>query len=150
MVWRLSGQRCRGFQTPPLVRMFLASLLALPIACSNQPLEILGPTPGDEGITFYLHAGFAGPSQAVNHDVGNLSKVEGPCSSGAEGETPTWSRCVSSVRVAPGWTATLYRDSEFRGRSVTLTSDAPNLKELPGPCEGTFNDCVMSMKVARQ
>jgi len=57
---------------------------------------------------------------------------------------------VSSVRVLAGWRVTLYRDSEFRGRSVMLTADAPNLKELPGPCDGTFNDCVMSMRVARQ
>ena len=149
MLWR-SRQRCRGFQTPAIARTFLPLLLPLTISCSSEPFEILGPTPVDEGITFYLHADFTGPSQAVNHDVGNLSTVEGPCSSGAEGETPTWSRCVSSVRVAPGWTVTLYRDSEFRGRSVTLTSKAPNLKELPGPCEGTFNDCVSSMKVARQ
>lgn len=149
MLWR-SRQRRRGFQTPAIARTFLPLLLPLTISCSSEPLEILGPTPADEGITIFLHAGFAGPSQAVNHDVGNLSKVEGPCSSGAEGEVPTWSRCVSSVRVLPGWTVTLYRDTDFRGRSVTLTSDAPNLKELPGPCEGTFNDCVSSMKVARQ
>ena len=128
----------------------LLVLLVLAVACSGQPLEILGPTPADEGITFFLHAGFAGPAQAVNHDVADLSKVEGPCSSGAEGETPTWGRCVSSVRVLAGWRVTLYRDSEFRGRSVMLTADAPNLKELPGPCDGTFNDCVMSMRVARQ
>jgi hypothetical protein len=140
----------RGFQTTALTRPFLAALLALTISCSSEPLEILGPTPADEGVTFYLHAGFAGPAQAVNHDVADLSKVEGPCSGGAEGEVPTWGRCVSSVRVMPGWTATLYRDSDFRGRSMTLTADASNLKELPGPCDGTFNDCVMSMRVARR
>jgi hypothetical protein len=82
--------------------------------------------------------------------VRDLEKVEGPCSRGEEGEKPTWHDCVSSVRVAPGWTVTLFRDKEFGGRSVTLTADTPNLDRLPGPCDGTFNDCVSSLRVRRQ
>ena len=125
-------------------------VLALLIPGCTTPLETLGPTPVDEGITIYLHAGFAGTSQAVNRDVGDLEKVEGPCTHGEEGEKPTWSDCVSSVHVEPGWTVTLYRDREYKGNSVTLTADSPNLSDLPGPCDGSFNDCVSSMRVARQ
>jgi hypothetical protein len=67
-----------------------------------------------------------------------------------EGEQPTWSDCVSSVRVAEGWTVTLYRDKEYKGNSLRLTADSPNLSALPGPCDGTFNDCVSSIRVSKQ
>jgi len=127
--------------------MVLAALL-LP-ACTD-PLVTLGPTPPNEGITFYLHAGFSGPSQAVNVDVRDLSKVEGPCTGGAEGEQPTWSDCISSLRVIEGWRVTLYEDEDFQGRNVSVTADAPDLSALSGPCSGSFNDCVSSLKVTRQ
>ncbi len=124
----------------------LSGLLA---ACESD-LIVLGPTPPDQGIVIYVHADFVGASQAVNVDVADLERTEGPCTSGAEGEEPTWDECVSSVRVLPGWSATLYRDEDFKGRSVTVTSDAPNLRGMPGPCDGSFNDCVRSIRVARQ
>ena len=118
-------------------------------SCGSEPV-ILGPTPPEQGIVIYLHADFAGPSQALNVDVRDLTKAQGPCSSGAEGETPSWTKCVSSVRVFPGWSATLYRDDDFKGRSITITADTPNLRVLPGPCDGSFNDCVRSIRVTRQ
>src|SRR5262245_61060733 len=80
-------------------RMLVLLVLALLVPACSEPLEILGPTPAGEGITIYLHADYAGPSQAINHDVRDLEKVEGPCTHGAEGEEPTWSDCMSSVRV---------------------------------------------------
>ena len=131
-------------------RTSIPLMLALLLPGCTTPLETLGPTPPAEGITLYLHAGFAGTSQAINHDVSDLAKVEGPCTRGEEGERPTWSDCVSSVHVVSGWTATLYRDREYKGNSVTLTADSPNLRELPGPCDGSFNDCVSSIRVSRQ
>jgi hypothetical protein len=127
----------------------MAVVVAFGIAgCGSIPA--LGPTPPDQGIVIYVHADFAGPAQAVNVDVPDLGKVQGSCSSGAEGETPTWGDCISSVKVMPGWTATLYRDAKYKGASVTVTSDTPNLSGLSGPCDHTFNDCVSSIKVARQ
>jgi hypothetical protein len=110
----------------------------------------LGPTPLDQGVVLYIHADFAGSSQQINVDVPDLAKAQGPCSRGEEGETPSWGECVSSIRVMPGWSATLYRDEDFRGRSITVSSDTPNLRYLPGPCDGTFNDCVTSIRVTRQ
>jgi hypothetical protein len=124
--------------------------LSLLIPGCTDPLDVLGPTPVGEGITLYIHADFAGASQAIAVDVADLRKVEGPCTGGQEGEEPTWSDCLSSVRVAPGWRVVLYRDKEFEGRSVTLTGDTPDLRVLPGPCDGSFNDCVSSIKVSQQ
>ena len=116
----------------------------------GSDLVTLGPTEPDQGIVIYIDANFAGSSQAVDVDVTDLANTKGPCSRGGEGEKPTWRGCVSSVRVFPGWTATLYRDEDFRGRSVTITADTPNLDAIPGPCDGTFNDCVSSIRVVRQ
>ena len=125
-------------------------MLSLAIAaCSDSDFLILGPTPLDEGIILYLHADFAGPSQALNVDVRDLTRVEGPCSEGGEGETPTWTECVSSIRVLPGWSATLFEDEDYKGESLTITADTPNLREIPGPCDDSFNDCVRSIRVRR-
>ena len=125
-------------------------MLSLAIAaCSDSDFEILGPTPLDEGIILYMHANFAGPSQALNVDVRDLTRVEGPCSGGGEGETPTWTECVSSIRVLPGWSATLFEDEDYKGESLTITADTPNLRDIPGPCDDSFNDCVRSIRVRR-
>jgi hypothetical protein len=132
------------------LRIFAAVVLPLLLAGCEQDFTVLGPTPADQGVVIYLHADFTGPSQGINVDVRDLSRTEGPCSSGAEGEVPSWHKCVSSIRVLPGWSATLYRDEDFKGRSVTVTADAPNLRNLPGPCDGSFNDCVASIHVTRQ
>jgi hypothetical protein len=119
--------------------------------CDEEPFLILGPTPPDEGIIIYMHAGFAGPSQALNIDVRDLRRTEGPCTGGAEGEVPTWDECVSSVRVLPGWSAIFYEDDDFEGRSLRITADVPNLRDMPGPCDDdSFNDCVRSIRVTRQ
>ena len=133
----------------PLARTLPLVVLALLLPACTEPLETLGPTPSDQGITFYIHAGFAGTAQGVN-DFADLGKVEGPCTKGGEGERPTWSDCISSLRVVSGWTATLYEDKDYGGRSVTVTADTPDLGRLPGPCDGSFNDCVSSLKVSRQ
>jgi hypothetical protein len=134
----------------PRVFIGLAVALVLAAGCAGG-ISSLGPTPAGEGIVIYMHADFAGPSQALNVDVADLGRVQGSCSSGAEGETPTWAGCVSSVKVMPGWSATLYQKANYKGESVTLTSDAPNLRDLRGPCDkNSFNDCVSSIRVARQ
>lgn len=125
-------------------------VVAFAIAGCGSRISALGPTPADQGIVIYMHADFTGPGQALNVDVPDLGHVQGSCSSGAEGETPTWRDCISSVKVLPGWTATLYRDPRYKGASVTVTSDTPNLRSLSGPCDRTFNDCVSSIRVARQ
>ena len=125
-------------------------VLVMLVAAACGSIPALGPTPAGEGVVIYLHADFAGPSQAINVDVPDLGRVQGSCSSGAEGETPTWANCVSSVKVMPGWSAILYRNANYKGDSVSVTADTPNLRELRGPCKDTFNDCVSSIRVLRQ
>ena len=125
-------------------------VVALAVAACGADLQVLGPTPADQGIVVFLHADFIGPSQAMNVDVPDLGLVEGPCSGGAEGETPTWADCVSSIKVMPGWSAILYRDKNYKGERTLVTADTPNLRSLRGPCKDTFNDCVSSIRVSRQ
>lgn len=132
-----------------LVAIGVVVALAAAAGCGSG-FTVLGPTPADQGIVIYVHADFAGPQQALNVDVPDLGRVEGSCSSGAEGETPTWAECVSSVKVMPGWSATLYRDKNYKGDSVAVTADTPNLRSLGGPCKDTFNDCVSSIRVSRR
>ena len=116
-------------------RLVSASLAAVFVAavaaCGSVPS--LGPTPAGEGIIFYLHADFTGPSQAVNVDVPDLKKVQGSCSNGEEGETPSWGDCISSVKVMPGWTATLYRDDNYKG-PASCERRYPNSRS-PRPCD---------------
>jgi Peptidase inhibitor family I36 len=134
---------------PILVSAGVVLALALAAACGS--VNSLGPTPAGEGIVIYMDADFSGPSQTTNVDVPDLGKVRGACSSGAEGETPTWDDCVSSVKVLPGWSATLYRDTNYKGANVTVDADTANLRNLSGPCDrDSFNDCVSSIRVVRK
>lgn len=118
-------------------------------ACAGGP-EPLGPTPLDEGIIVYLHVNYSGSSQAIGADVSDLEEVEGPCTKTEETTDANWGDCISSVRVMPGWGATLYRDDSFRGGALEVTADTPDLKAVAGPCSEGFNDCVSSIRVYRR
>lgn len=125
----------------------VASLVVLAPACGAQR-QPLGPTGVDDGIVVYIHSGFRGSSQAIATDVSNLDTVEGPCVAG-DGESPTlsWDDCISSIRVMPGWGATVYRDRDFKGAALELTADSLDLSAASGSCRGSFNDCISSLRV---
>jgi hypothetical protein len=95
-------------------------------------------------------------SAHVTQDIKDLKDFKGPCErieySGVPGSPVEthheWDDCISSVRVSPGWRATLYRDDEFHGDRLEVTSDTPSLQLVPGKCDkGGFNDCVTSIRV---
>lgn len=57
---------------------------------------------------------------------------------------------MSSIRAAPGWRATVYRDPNFRGESLEVIQDVPNLQLVPGTCSHDgLNDCISSIRVRR-
>lgn len=129
---------------------FATALLLLLPACGSKP-QILGPTAADEGVVIYIHSQFRGSAQALAEDVRNLARVEGPCARGdAESTTLSWDDCISSIRVMPGWGATLYKDRDFQGAAHEITADEADLSAIRGSCDGTFNDCVSSLKVYRR
>jgi Peptidase inhibitor family I36 len=133
----------------PVRRLVLGSVAIVLAACEGQ--EPIGPTPPDEGVIVYIHSHFVGTSQQINQDIRNFENVEGPCVvSDDNGSTASWNDCISSVRVLPGWQATLYRDREFRGSFMMATEDITDLRQRAGPCDGSFNDCVSSIRVSRR
>jgi hypothetical protein len=119
--------------------------LLLPACGSYEPL---GPTPADQGVVIFMHSGFRGVAQQLAGDVGDLGKVQGPCGASESEESRTWNDCVSSVRVLPGWRATLYGDRNFRGATIDITEDVADLGALRGDCSGNLDDCISSIRVS--
>lgn len=97
---------------------------------------------------------------ATPSDVRNLTDCNGPCKHESTTFSPTgsftvptfdWNDCMSSLKVAPGWRATIYRDEDFKGQSLEVTGDVPNLQLVPGSCDRDgLNDCITSIRVRQQ
>jgi hypothetical protein len=128
-------------------------LLAL---CACQDRLPGAPSDLTRGIVVYEHANFLGESALITESVEDLKDFRGPCvryetSGSGSGETKySWDDCISSVRVAPGWEATLYRDDDFDGQSLRVSADVDNLQLVSGTCDHEgLNDCVTSIKLFR-
>ena len=108
------------------------------------------------GIIVYEHANFLGASAHLTEDISDLRDFKGPCVeyetiAGTPSFSDVWNDCISSVRVAPGWSATLYRDTGYRDDSISITEDVANLQVVTHNCpKGGLNDCVSSVRVRRQ
>jgi len=128
------------------------------MACRSSSLPT-APSQLANGIVLYEHANFAGEAGHATISIPDLQRLAGPCketidtpSLPSQGPTTTdilsWNDCISSIRVAPGWRATIYRDSDFRGEFLELASDVPNLQLVPGRCSRDgLNDCISSIRV---
>jgi peptidase inhibitor family I36 len=131
----------------PAVTLILASLLSLN-GCGDK----LPTAPSDltSGIVIYQHANFIGPSAHVTADIPDLETVRGPCV-GSDTSSDSWDDCASSVRVAPGWRATLYEDPNYKGWAADVGEEnAADFLRVRGPCSrDTFNDCASSVRVFR-
>ena len=145
------------------VRVFVVALAGvtafLMAGCSSglptAPSELM------KGIGIYQDADFRGRSASVMtsiRDLGNLSS--GPCKAVDTGasvinfisgalaggststiESKSWDDCISSIRVAPGAHAIVYRDPDFHGQSLEIVSDVPDLKLV------RMNDEISSIRV---
>ena len=133
-------------------------LIAMSVAACQKELPT-GPTPEQEqalgivGIIVYEDVNYGGESAVITRDISDLTDFKGPCSR-YSGSSPTlefsWNDCISSVRVAPGWRATLYRDDGYRDDSLEVDADVPDLRRAPHDCpKGGLNDCVTSVRVKR-
>jgi len=127
------------------------ALAALSQGCSPEELP-MAPTPFTAGIILYEHANFLGNSAHLTGDLPDLRNFRGPCFQGDDASSRDWNDCVSSVRVAPGWRATLYRDPNYRDDALEITEDVANLQLVrQHDCDrGGLNDCVSSVRVRRQ
>jgi hypothetical protein len=123
-------------------------------ACNGCDETKLPTEPADltEGVVIYEHSSFMGRSAHITSDIEDLKDFDGPCLHDDGQDTfEVWDDCASSIRVAPGWRAVLYRDDDFEGQQLTVTTDVENLVFSPGTCDkGGFNDCVTSIRVARR
>lgn len=133
----------------PSIRVLSAAALALLLCACGGP-EPIGPTPLDQGVIVFMHSGFRGTSQQLAIDVSDLGKAQGPCGSDENESSRTWNDCISSVRVLPGWGATLYGDSNFRGATLEVTEDVADLAARTGSCSGSYDDCISSIRVYRR
>ena len=136
-------------------RPFMLGLLVGLAACQDS--LPMAPSDLQSGIVIYQHANFLGESAHVTESVGNLANVKGPCietDTSADGSTSvreSWNDCISSVRVAPGWQATLYRNTGYGGDKLDVTGEVDNLQLSPGDCDHDgFNDCATSIRVFRR
>ena len=129
------------------------------IICALLPLDgcrdrlPTAPSELTAGIVIYQDANFLGQSAHITADISDLKKVRGPCErSDDNGTTDSWDDCVSSVRVAPGWRATLYEDPDFKGWAADVGEEnVANYQLVRGPCsKDTFNDCASSVRVFRR
>jgi hypothetical protein len=121
------------------------SVVALAALSGCETTLPVAPSELTTGIIIYEHANFLGGSAHVTEDIKDLRSIDrGPCT--LEDST-TWNDCMSSVRVAPGTRVTLYRDPNFRGESLELTGDVPNLQLEKGTCpHDGLNDCVTAIR----
>ena len=139
------GKRMRRTIASSLV---LVSFLGCQASLPTAPSELA------TGIVVYEHANFLGASAHITEDISDLREFKGPCyepSGDSASNTDVWNDCISSVRVAPGWSATLYRDTGYRDDSVSTTTDLPNLQLMGHDCPARgLNDCVSSVRVRKQ
>lgn len=127
------------------------ALGSLAHGCSPDELP-MAPSDFTTGIIVYEHANFLGNSAHLTADTPDLRDFRGPCLHGDDASNRDWNDCISSVRVAAGWRATLYRDPDYHDDALEITADVPNLqlvREHDCPHDG-LNDCVSSVRVRRQ
>jgi hypothetical protein len=129
-------------------------LLFVALSGCDGGLFTLPTAPSDltSGITIYEHWNYQGQSAAVESDIANLGDYAGPCLDGSDPYDELaeylWDNCISSIRVAPGWRAIIYSREDFRGESLEIAADVPNLQLVRGSCDHDgLNDCITSIKV---
>ena len=134
-------------------RMLTATLVsALPLLGGCQDKLPTAPSELTTGVVIYEHASFIGASAHVTADISDLEDVRGPCLTFEDNaEKKAWDDCVSSIRVAPGWRATLYEDPNYKGWAADVGEEnVANYQLVRGPCSrDTFNDCASSIRVFR-
>ncbi len=155
----MMGRPPRILPTSKVPGGFAVVALSLLTAC-RQALP-MAPSDLTTGITIYEHANFQGESAHVTRDISDLRDVRGPCEHERTTTLPNgdisfttvrnWNDCISSIGVAPGWRATVYRGTGFDGQSLDVTGDVANLQLVQGTCSHDgLNDCISSIRPRQQ
>jgi len=128
------------------------------LSCGTRASLPTAPSDLVTGIVVYEHANYQGESAHIEQDIPDLKSYKGACkhedsNTNADGTTTSstyydWNDCISSIRVAPGWGATIHRDDDYKGQSLQVVSDVSNLQLVPGSCSHDgLNDCITSIRV---
>ena len=90
-----------------------------------------------DGICVYDRPAFEGREQCfgLGTDVSDL------------GRSGNWSDRISSIRVFGRAAAVLYRDIEFRGESIVVDRDVPNLAQIPARNFRSWDRQISSLAV---
>lgn len=145
---------------------FTASFLILIIlillaGCGGQ--DPMGPAPPPTaGITVFARADYHGPRRTFLADVEDLKRLvddpqpdEEECAEKIFGQE-YWTDCISSIRVAAGWWVIVYVHDNYRGDSLVVTSDIPDLGAIQTPSQPeftstpwTWDETISSIRVRR-
>lgn len=108
--------------------VMLFAMVFVPIA-SAQPKMASADTYAP--VTAYVDSEWGGTSQEFYIGSYNVDELK----SGVGNDT------ISSLRIAPGYQVTMYKNSNYGGSTLVLTSDIDNLKNY------SFNDMISSIKI---
>jgi hypothetical protein len=148
----LDGRSIVMARTGPVCGLVAAiSLATFAHGCSPNELP-MAPSDFSTGVIVYEHANYLGNSAHLTADTPDLRDFRGPCLHGDDASSRDWNDCISSIRVARGWRATLYRAPNYRDDAFEITEDHSNLqlvREHDCP-KGGLNDCVSSVRVRQQ
>ncbi|MCY3601278.1 MAG: beta/gamma crystallin-related protein [Gemmatimonadetes bacterium] len=135
-------------------------VLILLAGCGGQ--DPMGPVPPPTaGITVFARADYRGPHRTFLDDVEDLKRLvddpqprEEECADKIFGQE-YWTDCVSSIRVADGWQAVVYQHDTYRGDSLVVTSDIPDLSAIQMPSSPefptwTWDETISSIRVRRE
>lgn len=125
-------------------RRLVLALSAFSLGCASPT----APSPLNEGIVIYEHPRFGGQSRVVTSNVEDLDDIDGGCFEYlAPGLSSfDWDDCISSIKVAPGWTVTIYEHPRYRGDSRTITEDVSDLEDV-GRDDGDWDDRISSLRI---
>jgi hypothetical protein len=129
-------------------RVFYCAVAILTVLPGCELTLPSAPSDLTTGIVVYEHANYLGQSAHITEDIDDLKEIDrGPCETE---DGSDWNDCISSVRVAPGARATLYREPNFKGESLEVSADIANLQLVEGSCSHDgLNDCVTSIRIGR-
>ena len=124
------------------------TLAGLPLLGACRIKLPAAPSELTEGIVIFQDVSYTGASAHVTKDIADLQDYGGPCKR-QEVELGNWGVCISSIRVAPGWRATVYTEVAYSGQFLNVVEDTPNMMLVNGDCkEGGLNDCILSIRLS--
>jgi Beta/Gamma crystallin len=127
------------------MKRVVLALSVVALGCTSPT----APSPLLEGILIYEHPRFEGTWKALTSNVDDLDDLgSAGCSQFSDSafDLQDWDDCISSIKVAPGWTVTIYEHPRYRGDSHTITSDVSDLEDLARD-GGDWDDRISSIRI---